>query len=237
MSNNQMTNQSTITYKAKLAEIVNKCGLNDQTNPAWNELNDLITSEVLEAAYFAGLQLEFLNLDAVPNLNAVVTRRDLKTMERINVKKAMKDRPDLGFKTNCDLMGFRILIKDIKLIPMLVETIKVLNESLGNKVHVRGSITNDDGHMTDIIQYMYVYHANAGFLAEYQIGHPFAALKFTHDSAIRDGKPGGIDFKKGKIKMYNVVKEKLIVGDTVDIASLWFSAFDTEASEEFVNCF
>lgn len=228
----QTTQQTEIkTYKDALRAIVQKNQMQDLTSPDWLVLNDLITPAVLADAFGAGFFV------AYPGFNLV--RRDLKTMERIMVKKAMKDRPDLGFKTNCDLMAFRILTKDIKMIPEIVDEVKTRNEAKGNTVLVRGSIQDEHGMFTDIIQYMYVYHADFGYLAEYQIGHPFAALKFKHDSAVRDGKPG-LDFSKAKVKVYKLIKEWVLnqANNTPsEVQDIWKEGFGEEMSEEWAACF
>ena len=225
-------------YIARVRAIVNECGMDNMNAEQWNTLNDMIDEDVLRGAYEAGFKVSYPEIEEV-----VFVRRELKTMERINVKKAMVDRPDLGFKTNCDLMAFRMLTKDVKRIPSIVEEVVKINEAKGNKVHVRGSIVDEStGKMNDIIQYMYVYHADLGYLAEYQIGHPFAPYKFKHDSGVRDGKPGHYNFKKANIKLYNVIKQKLLDGEEVEYRKLWTEAWVENGlcptiPDEYAACF
>ncbi len=167
-----------------------------------------------------------------------VVRRTEKTMKRIDVKKAMTGRQDLGFKTNCDLMAFRIFTNP-ESINTVTRNVALTEEQKGNKVRVRSSIQNrETGEIVDIIQYMYVYHKDLGYLAEYQIGHPFAPWKFDHDSAYRDGKPGAINFRDAKIKLYDRLKEQLLDPvDNFDYAAHWRVAFEREPPADYMACF
>lgn len=209
-------------YKLTLQNVVSKKFPKELEGDEWLPLNDLITSEVLKDAYESGKKISVPGLKLIP--------RNLKTMERINVKKKMV-RPDSGFKTNCDLMAFRVLTKNIKEIDSIVNKIVEHNKSINNPVHIREQI-----YGPDIVQYMYVFHREVGFLAEYQIGHPFAVLKFKHDSAIRDGIPG-INFKKGKIRVYDLIKERLLKGEDIELETTWQEAFGEVPSDEWKQCF
>jgi hypothetical protein len=218
-------------YKAKLAEIVlvDKL-LDDQTNPKWLELNDLITPAVLADAHQVGQSIDYPG--------RWFARRDLKTMERINQKKAMVGRVDLGFKTNCDLMGFRIFVRDVKRsLYATVRLLQVENEHEGNTVLIRGDI-KDLKDPKDIIQYMYIYHAREGYLAEYQVGHPFAPLKFKHDSGVRDGKTWALDFSKCPVKVYNLCKNQLLdPRSDFDLNKVWQAGFGRDVPDNWRNAF
>lgn len=217
-------------YKEKLGGIVNTLGgITDTTNPLWNELNNLITQDVLNDAFSEGQKIHYTDIVGGCKLQT----RTSKTMERINVKKAMTDRPDLGFKTNCDFMAYRLLNKDISKIPEMVDMI--VDQNNGNPVYVR-----PQSFGPDIVQYMYVYHKDLGYLAEYQIGHPFAALKFKHDSMKRDGDQEAVDFKKATFKFYDRVKDMILKGEKVDIQALWKEAFpnnEFELTQDWIDCF
>jgi hypothetical protein len=217
-------------YKAKLKEIINEGLIGFQSSPKWTELNDLITEEVLQDAFESGKRIHYDGLDIV--------RRDLKSMERIAVKKAMV-RPDNGFKTNCDLMAFRVLTKNVCDIPSLTDTVLKENIFVGNRVHIREPLVTElNGSVSDIVQYMYVYHTDVGYLAEYQICHPFAALKFKHDSGVRDGKPGFLEFSKAKVHVYKTVKNYLLhPGSDFNLVELWQEAFGEKPSQEWLDCF
>jgi hypothetical protein len=223
------------TYKDQLKAIIGSVPITDMTNPRWNELNDLITQDVLKDAYETGVALSKSTSIAGRNL----VPRLMKTMERINVKKAMTDRPDLGFKTNCDLMAFRVFIKNVQEIPLFVNEFDRYNKQIGNIVLIRNSILDQTtGLLNDIVQYVYVYHTNEGYLAEYQIGHPFAALKFKHDSMIRDKstEPGVMDFKKSSVKVYRLVVEQLLKPqDNFDFVQLWTTGFGAPPSQEWID--
>lgn len=216
---------SVALYKAKLAEIVSTefTSLHfDIDSPAWEELNPLITQEVLDAAAAFGSTVTFC-----PD-GAALQRRDPKTMARIEVEKAM---PNRGFKTNCDFAAFRILTKDVSQIPRLVNEVCVNATRNKDIWHVR-----ENKFGPDIVQYMYIYHVEAGFLAEYQIGHPFVALKFKHDSGVRDEKPGFIRLG-GTI--YDTVKVFLLEGKPVNFVEIWQAKFgkDSVPDQEWLDCF
>lgn len=221
-------------YKNKLKEIVESVSITDMTNPKWNELNDLITQDVLKNAYETGV-----NLSQTKIADRTLIPRLMKTMERINVKKAMTDRPDLGFKTNCDLMAFRVFIKNVQQIPSFVEQFDEYNKNLGNIVLIRNSIVDKDTKLVnDIVQYVYVYHTKEGYLAEYQIGHPFAALKFKHDSMLRDKStdPSVVDFKKSTVRVYKIVVEQLLKPqENFNFVELWTTGFGTPPSQEWID--
>jgi hypothetical protein len=232
------------TYKQKLKEIIDEGLLNDQTNPKWNELNDLITEEVLDAAYEASKEFRFPFVEVLGRKPSYPTTelvpRERKTMERIEVKKAMVGRPDLGFKTNCDLMAFRVPVERVEHIWMFGTILLNHATKQGNPLDIRRpNVYSKDGKMLDIVQFMYIYHRNEGFLAEYQICHPFAALKFKHDSGVRDGKPGFVDFKKAKIHVYREVKERLLKGplELDEFVKIWVEGFGEEPSDEWKDCF
>jgi hypothetical protein len=218
-----------MSYKSTLAQIMTKGpGFQDTCDPAWNELNDLITPEVLEDAFKSCQEVTYPGIE----------HRTMKTMERIEVKKAMIGRPDLGFKTNCDLMAFRIPTKDITEITAIVRAVAKQNMEKGNSVLVRGSVQDTKGVMIDTVQYMYVYHADLGYLAEYQIGHPFTLCKFKHDSAIRDGKPGAVDFDKASIPVYKIIKAALLGRDDGrSFEQIWIEGYGEEPSDEWKMCF
>ncbi len=244
-----MEHESVTAYKAALAKVIEDGGLSNLTGDVWLPLKDLITQEVCHAAFLAGEQvhypagsIDFTDAEGrqvtATYPEAVLVRRTEKTMARIKEKLAMVDRPDLLFKTNCDLMAFRTFCCPIA-IATRTETLEQINKHEGNAVHVRGSVKDKEtGKPTDIIQYMYVYHKDLGFLAEYQIGHPFAPWKFMHDSGIRDGKPGSIDFSKAKVHVYKLVKANLL--DPVegfDYATVWRDGFETEPPAEYLELF
>ncbi len=219
-----------LKYKAKLAEIVLKDNLlSDPTNPKWSELNDLITPAVLADAYNNCLEIDYPGQWFV--------RRTEKTIERINEKKAMVGREDLGFKTNCDLMGFRVIVRSARF--ALVSTVRELKrtaEQAGNTVHIRGEQAGSKA--TDIVQYMYIYHTKEGYLAEYQVGHPFAFLKFKHDSAKREGKTWALDFSKCPIKVYNLCKNQLLdPRPDFDLEKVWQAGFGKSVPQNWKNAF
>ena len=208
-------------YNTKLKEIIDAGGLNNTTDPKWMELNPLITEQVLQNAYEAGQRISYPGM---------FERRELKTMARIQVKKAM-DRPDNGFKTNCDLMAFRLLTKDIKEIPSIVDMVVKVNTEKGNPVSIAPQ-------RDQLMRYMFVYHADEGFLAEYQIGHPFAALKYKHDSGIRDKKEGFLDFRNAKIHVYKIGTEHLLnPTDGFNLVEVWKEGFGVEPTQEWLDCF
>jgi hypothetical protein len=222
---------SVSAYKQKLHEIASEVPLSDMTNSKWNQLNDMITEEVLEDTHRTSVALSMANKELRP-------RAEKKAMARILVKKKM-NRPDLGFKTNCDLMAFRILVRDVRGIPSVVNKVVQDNEAMGNPVFVRSPILDPvTNKLNDIVQFMYVYHVKEGYLAEYQIGHPFAALTFEHDSMFRDTPtvPGVMDFYHAKVNVYKLVKEQLLnPKDDFDFVQTWIAGFGAPPSQEWMD--
>ncbi len=85
---------------------------------------------------------------------------------------------------------------------------------------------------------MYVYHADLGHLAEYQVGHPFAALKFEHDSAVRDELTGPrwVDFDGADVNVYKMVKAHLVdpeASPAFSFATVWREGFGEEPPAEW----
>ncbi len=148
----------------------------------------------------------------------------------------MVDRPDLGFKVNCDLMGFRILVQNVRFgLLNAVNSLKRNAEADGNTVHIRGGLPSK---LTDIVQYMYIYHVKEGYLAEYQVGHPFAFMKFKHDSAKREGKTWALDFSKCPIKVYNLCKNQLLdPRPDFDLEKIWQAGFGKSVPQNWRNAF
>ena len=226
----------TTVYRSALGNLIGGGCISDTMSKAWEVLNPLLCKEVLLEAHEASRKVFF---DGI----VVRGRQVPKTMARIRVKLAMQGRKDLGFKTNCDLMAFRVHTKDVSKIDSIMEDIKAQSLARGDKVHIRESYVNPKtGEVVkdDIVKFMYVYHADLGYLAEYQIGHPFAALKFEHDSAVRDEitGPRWVDFDSAEVNVYKIVKAYLLdpaAHPDFDFAKVWREGFGEEPPAEFAE--
>lgn len=73
----------------------------------------------------------------------------------------------------------------------------------------KGSHRNQNGTFTDIVQYLYAYIPDIGYVVEFQIGHQLAAYTFTIDSALRDGIDCGM-FDMWKTGLYDMLKTRLL---------------------------
>jgi hypothetical protein len=172
-------------YKKKLSSIIyddNK--FYDSNSTVWTELTPLITEEVLVDAHRSCKKYEevFVGMG--------VESRPLKTMKRIEIKK-QANRPDVPFKVNSDLCAVRLPTYDIASISShMVEIRKRVLEEEG-LFYLRNNIM-DGQTVTDIIQYAFVYIPRIGYIAEIQVGHPFAIYTFTIDSIIRDKRLEGV---------------------------------------------
>jgi hypothetical protein len=169
-------------YKNTLSDIIYEHnGLDNLVSPKWKELVPLITDDVLIDAHNSYKKYETIFSD----LNVYGTSRPLKTMKRIKIK-SQTERADVPFKVNSDLCAVRFPTYDIYRIKHIMKELRqrVIDEE-GTFV-VRNSIEDDNGVMTDIIQYAFAYVPSVGYVIEIQVGHLFAMYTFTVDSRIRD---------------------------------------------------
>jgi hypothetical protein len=186
-------------YKNKLADIVVNGSFTNLVADEWKDLVPLINQDVLDAAHQSAEQYR-----KVFNIS-MCQSRPVKTMKRITIK-ASATRPDVPFKVNSDLVGFRFPLNDIKDIKRVMNTLRErVTAEEGGVFFIRNSIEDDTGVLTDIIQYAFAYIPQLGYVVEIQVGHPFAMYTFSVDSLIRD--------------------KRLLGESTEDIVDLWDDDF------------
>lgn len=186
-------------FKKQLNDVIKNTSLHESNwnSEKWKSLYPLINQEVLTTAFEQHdlVKLTFPKLDIVT--------RNCKSIER--VEKKMTEQPtnrENYFKVVSDFIAVRIHC-DVDQIANKIDYIKHIVSLDGGEIRIRGS-TLDQPHgsfvnseFVDIIQYVYVYLAQIGYVIEFQIGHEFASYTFAIDSAIRD------DPDCGKVDLWN----------------------------------
>jgi hypothetical protein len=171
-------------YRTTLASICNT-SFGNLVAEEWLKLVPLINEEVLQEAYQAGTV--YSELFSKQGLKPF--QRPKKKMSRITIKSSVK-RPDVPFKTNSDLCAFRFVTYDVSKIKQTMSLIEDSIKQAGGLFFIRNSIETD-GKLNDIVQFAFVFMPEIGYIAEIQVGHPFAMCTFHRDSAIRDKKIAG----------------------------------------------
>lgn len=211
-----------MAYKNTLADVC-ATSFGDLVAKEWQSLVPLIDEHVLMDAHNAGT----IYSELFSECGLTPIQRPLKTMERIAIK-ASVNRPDVPFKTNSDLCGFRFETTDVYHIKPIMRTIQEAVLNAGGMFFIRNSIESPTGKVTDIIQYAFAYVSDIGYIAEIQVGHPFAMYTFTRDSLLRDMRLAG-QSTTGLVDLwdndfYGTVKDKILNSSTeVDVFSLWQS--------------
>jgi hypothetical protein len=117
-------------------------------------------------------------------------RGSSRSIKRIEIKKK-GTQADIGFKVNSDFIAYRVSVPPAK-IADAVKKIEEVTRQNGGVSHIRNPIIDQEtGKQNDIIQYLFVYIPSVGYVAEFQVGDPFAFYTFTVDSQIRDLKDAG----------------------------------------------
>lgn len=167
-------------YQELLSGIIRNGGLKNPSSSSWDPLYQYITKDVLDDAHEASSHVYnyYKPLVLLP--------RKCKQMSRIE-KKHNETKRDREFKIHSDFIAFYVKVSEITNIAAVVEYIanKTLKE--GGVYHIRNSITNDNGIIVDIVQFIYAYIPSIGYVMEFQVGHPLARYVFSVDSAIREG--------------------------------------------------
>lgn len=204
-------------YKSALATVCSSC-FGDLVASEWQTLVPLINEEVLEDAHNASTAYSELFYRLLHN------QRPKKTMARVQVK-ARAQRPDVPFKVNSDLCGFQFEVPNVKMIKHIMNWIQMDVTDAGGMFFIRNSIETD-GKLMDIILYAFAYVPSIGYIAEIQVGHPFAMYTFARDSLLRDKRlnneptDGLVDLWDNDL--YGHVKAKILdPTHDVDLLALW----------------
>lgn len=204
-------------YKSALATVCSSC-FGDLVASEWQSLVPLINEEVLQDAHKAGTAYSEL-FGGLLHI-----QRPKKTMARVQVK-ARTQRPDVPFKVNSDLCGFKFEVDNVKMIKHVMDFVQMGVTNAGGMFFIRNSIETD-GKLTDIVMYAFAYVPSISYIAEIQVGHPFALYTFTRDSLLRDKRfnneptDGLVDLWDNDL--YGHVKAKILdPTQDVDMLALW----------------
>lgn len=202
-----------------ISDIISSVGLNPHHN-MWLVAVDSLTQSVLDDAYS-----KTDTLRQVLSKLGEITTRSCKTMKRVAEKQT--DCKNFPFKVVCDLTAVRVScpVEEIKTKLEILSDIVRDNEGF---IFVRDPLFIDGGVYRDIIQYVYIYIPEIGYITEVQIGHPMAMLTFSLDSKKRswissnkEGKYPGIDLWHDgfydKFKCYLLAKANRIKDNNKEI--------------------
>jgi hypothetical protein len=234
--------QGTVTpsYQEEVAKLLGQVQPITQSTMevgGWRALDNLLTCNVLQAAATAGRDWYMRCFKSAGLVFASLTPRPVKKRQRVlkKIEEAKRnkqnhdERVDTEFKPHSDLCAFVVREKDpSKILPTAKRIVEAV-EACGGGGYVRSRWGSVPG--PDIVEYVFLYHKDAGFIAEVQVAHPFAAYTFHLDSAQRDMKNAGrteeaegmLDLWKNSF--YEDVKAQLLSnpGDLVRIRDLYDS--------------
>ena len=179
------------SFKYNLDNFVKQITLDETTwnSEKWELLFLFINQEVLTDAF----EKHNLITDIFPEIGEIIARK-CKSMTRIEKKMTEQylNRENY-FKVISDFLAIRIHC-NVNQIKDKIDYIKTIVISKGGYFHIRGSsverpyggFLDSNLNFKDIVQYMYVYLEEIGYVIEIQIGNEFATQTFTIDSELRD---------------------------------------------------
>jgi len=175
------------SFKNNLDNIVKEISLNELNwkSEKWESLFVFINQEILTDAF----EKHELVKSIFPEINDIITRK-CKTIAR--VEKKMKEQMDY-FKVISDFLAVRLHC-DVNQIKDKIDYIKTIVSLNKGYFHIRGSsierpygfFLDSNCNFKDIVQYMYIYLEQIGYIIEFQIGSEFATETFKIDSSLRD---------------------------------------------------
>lgn len=154
---------------------------------AWKEITESVTQVDLDLAHSkAGIVKE--RLVAL----GITSERNPKTLERVKAKILECEKDGNYFRVVSDLMAFRVncSVGEIDEKLALIEKLENCTFLVRSSIQITCSFKEYKREYSDIVQYVYLYFEDVGFIAELQIGHPFAMYSFEVYSRIRDGGQG-----------------------------------------------
>jgi hypothetical protein len=186
-------------FKKQLNDVIACVTLHESNwnSEKWKSLYELINQEVLTVAFEKHdlVKLTFPKLDMIT--------RNCKSIKR--VEKKMTEQPpsrENYFKVISDFIAVRIHC-DIGQIANKIDYIKQIVSLDGGEIRIRSSTLDRpygsymNSEFVDIVQYVYVYLVQIGYVIEFQICHEFSSHTFAIDSALRDNP------QCGKIDLWN----------------------------------
>lgn len=212
-------------FKSDLKQVVKTESLDSGNwkSESWLKLIHNVSQDILNDAFNQHDKLcdIFDDTTYVMGDEIHIVPRKCKKISRIHKKtEEITEKGGEYFKVLSDFIAGRIHC-EVREIPGMVDKIKSIVNDHNGTYYVKGSNEEHpygwckrDGKYTDITQYIYVYIEEIGYPIELQIGHEFASLTFTIDSALRDDKDCGMvdlwtDDFYGKVKSYLLMKANL----------------------------
>lgn len=171
-------------------------------DPSWKSLAETVNQSILDDAHSRTEAARTLYYSC-----GVLEARPCKQQARIKQKLIdVSCRDQQYFKVVSDFIAFRVSC-EVAQIDKVVKSISDITSENGGSIWLKGSFR--DKMYIDIVQYIYTYVPQIGYVIEFQVGHPFAAYTFKVDSAIRDNPNCGfVDLWKDNV--YGIVKAFLL---------------------------
>jgi len=219
--------KATTDFKTQLANTIEELTLNEQSwgSEKWKSIQPLISQSTLNNAF----ENHNLILSIFPKFDDIITRK-CKSIERVQKKMTEQiQNKENYFKVISDFLAVRIHC-EVNEIKNKIDYIKEIVNLHNGYFHIRGSSEErpygfflSDSKYTDIVQYMYVYLKEIGYVIEFQIGHEFASYTFTINSTLRDNPKCGLinlwsedfydDVKKFILNKTNNIEGNIIMSD------------------------
>ncbi len=197
-------------YKAVLEEIVTHTHLDDLDAPEWKNLFEHVSQDVLNDAFTHTESLieMFKPLKLEP--------RKCKKYERVIKKKTENKKYNKDFKINSDFLAFRIKVSEPHNIHAIIDKISQIIVSNNGFWHLRTQIHNEQKEPENIIQFIYGYIPEIGYIMEFQVGHPFSMYVFSVDSKMRDNENAPIE-NFWKNDFYSEMKRSILRSEYCEI--------------------
>lgn len=151
------------------------------THPLWQTLSQNVNQDILNDAYSQMLYTEHLFAEL-----GEMTPRKVKYQERIVKKMQQVEGRDQQYsKVVSDFIAFRVNCKVTEIDDKIKTISNVVSKYYGS-MWLKGNFRSGSGKYLDIVQYVYVYIPQVGYITEFQIGSSFASYTFYVDSRLRD---------------------------------------------------
>lgn len=224
-------------FKQKLAQLAPRA-ISMPADPEWKALASQVTQEVLDDANNNAQAAAFI-FSSVGPLEAR-TRKQQSRIDKKNLE--VSNRGGEFFKVVSDFIAFRVPCEVGEIEKVVAKVIEKTIQNNGT-FWIKGSwVSTSDTNaqtFTDIVQYVYTYIPQIGYVVELQIGHPFAAYTFKVDSAIRDNPACGLtdlwkDNVYGKVKQHllDVANKTPIFGGKYDAMDAVFTSHGGKVPDE-----
>lgn len=188
-------------FKYNLNDIIKQISLNETSwnSEKWKSLFHFINQEVLNDAF----EKHDLVKSIFSEIGDIIVRK-CKTLARVEKKMTeQQSNRENYFKVISDFIAVRIHC-NVDQIKDKIDYIKSIVNLNDGSFYIRGSSIErqygffmDSNKFKDIVQYMYVYLEQIGYIIEFQIGSEFATQTFKIDSELRD------DPNCGKVDLWN----------------------------------